>query len=372
MKTLRHLCRILVGLVFVFSGFVKGVDPLGTMYRIQDYFLAYGTEWAMPFALSLAIALCVIEFMLGISMLLNVKVRLTSYLLLLMMIFFTLVTFYDALFNPVPDCGCFGDAIKLTNWQTFFKNIILLIPTLVVFQQRNHFKGLLLPSTGVIVLVMTILIFTGFCIRNVSYLPPIDFTGWKKGTDLSQKQEKPIRFFVKYKNKKTGETKEFLSPNYPWNDTAWMAAWEFVEQRMENPEDAEHKSLKIEDASGNDLTQAFLSGSGYTFFLSTSDLAKADTAAFSQMRSFGEKVTARGATFIVLTSALPEEIEKFQASHNFYFEWYLADDVVLKTMVRSNPGLILLKGGVIVDKWSFRDFPAFEEVDKSYLSAEAL
>ena len=126
MKLIANISRILVGIVFVFSGFVKGVDPLGTAYRLEDYFIAFNWTFFIPLALFFSILLCTIEFVTGIMMLLNLKMKISSWVLLLMMVFFTLLTLNDAINNPVPDCGCFGDAIKLTNWQTFYKNLVLL------------------------------------------------------------------------------------------------------------------------------------------------------------------------------------------------------------------------------------------------------
>ena len=139
-KIFTLISRLLVGCVFVFSGFVKGIDPLGTAYRIEDYFIAFGTQWAIPLALYLSVFLCTVEFSIGILLLLNVRIKEVAWLLLLMMLFFTCTTFYDALYNPVPDCGCFGDAIKLTNWQTFLKNIVLMVFVLTIFLNRKKIK----------------------------------------------------------------------------------------------------------------------------------------------------------------------------------------------------------------------------------------
>jgi len=132
MKFLRILSRYLIGAVFIFSGFVKGVDPMGTMFRIEDYFIAYGTEWAMPLAIVISILLCTAEFVIGVLLILNVKIKIVTWLLLLMMSGFTIMTFFDALYNPVPDCGCFGDVLILTNWQTFYKNIFLIIFVFII------------------------------------------------------------------------------------------------------------------------------------------------------------------------------------------------------------------------------------------------
>jgi len=136
MKFIRNFSRLLVGAIFIFSGIVKGVDPLGTAYRIEDYFIAYGIEWAIPLSLFLSVFLCTLEFMLGISLLFNAWVRRTAWLLFPLMIFFTLLTMVDAIWEPVPNCGCFGDAIKLTNLETFYKNVVLIVFTAIIFYGR--------------------------------------------------------------------------------------------------------------------------------------------------------------------------------------------------------------------------------------------
>ena len=140
MRILRIISRVVVGVTFVFSGFVKGVDPMGTMYKIQDYFIAYNMDWALPTAIFFSFLLVTLEFALGIYLLLNLRIKLASRILLVMMSFFTVVTLFDALYNPVADCGCFGEAIKLTNWETFYKNLVLMVFTLIVVFTPRHKK----------------------------------------------------------------------------------------------------------------------------------------------------------------------------------------------------------------------------------------
>ena len=141
MKILANTFRILTAIVFLFSGFVKGVDPLGFAYKIEDYFVAYHVDWAMPLALAISVIMCTLEFTVGAMLLLNFRMKFTSWVLLLMMIYFTGLTLIDAINNPVPDCGCFGDAIKLTNWQTFYKNVVLIIFAIVIFAYRKKFRN---------------------------------------------------------------------------------------------------------------------------------------------------------------------------------------------------------------------------------------
>lgn len=368
MKILRNIFRILVGLVFVFSGFVKGIDPLGTVYRMDDYFNAFSLPWFSQFSLYLTIFLCTLEFLLGISMLFNLWIRKTVWLLLPMMIFFTILTFFDAFYNIVPDCGCFGDAIKISNMGTFIKNIILMGFVVPIFIWRSKFRSLL-PSQGeFVVLFIFAILFAGMSIVSYRNLPPIDFMAWKIGNRVNKTEVLPVTFYVTYKNKLTGEEKEYVSPNYPWNDSVWLANWIFKSQRVYDPNLNQGLVLRAEDVHGNDYTSNILDNPDYQFILVAYDLGTTNRGGFHRMLPFNKKAAMDGYSFVCLTNTLPEEVKKFKMAHGTAFEYYNADDVVLKTMVRSNPGLVLLKDGIVVAKWGFRDFPAYEEVKERYLT----
>jgi len=364
-KIFTVISRLLVGCVFVFSGFVKGIDPLGTAYRIEDYFIAFGTQWAIPSALYLSVFLCTIEFSVGILLLLNVRIKEVAWLLLLMMLFFTCTTFYDALYNPVPDCGCFGDAIKLTNWQTFLKNIILMIFVLTVFLNRKKIKPYFRINSEILIIFLTIITFDAFSMYNYRHLPVIDFMSWKVGNKMFNEHPLPVKCYLTYRNKETGETKEYLSPDFPYNDTAWVAKWEFVSQRIEDPNSLKGTDLQITDSSGNDVTSEFIRNPGYQFILVAYDLEKTHLKAFTRMNDFYGLAEKDGHSLIALYSIgnVKSFINKTKAAYAFYS----ADDVILKTMVRANPGLLLLKNGVVLAKWHYHDFPDYNQVKKKYL-----
>ncbi|MDO8898776.1 MAG: DoxX family protein, partial [Bacteroidales bacterium] len=219
--------RLLVGAVFIFSGFVKGVDPLGTAYKFGDYFAAYGTDWANAFALFLSVSLCALEFAIGAALFFNLRMKITAWALLIIMMFFTVLTFFDAIYAPVPDCGCFGDAIKLTNWETFYKNLVLMIFVIVIFRNRTSFKSVLSNLSQNIVLVLISAMFIYFSVYNYRHLPMIDFRMWKVGNKMTADADNEMRVYVKYRNIATGEIREYLSPDFPWNDPVWLAEWEF-------------------------------------------------------------------------------------------------------------------------------------------------
>jgi len=366
MKVFRTICRILIGIVFVFSGFVKGVDPMGTVFRMEDYFVAFGIPWASYFALPLTIFMITLEFTIGFSLLFNLWIKRLSLLLLPLMIFFTVLTFFDAAFNIVPDCGCFGDAIILTNLETFLKNIALMVFVIPIFMQRKKFKSLL-PGWGQVLLVVVAgVLFAGTSIYSYRHLPLIDFMAWKVGNQVNKVNKATVKFYVTYKNKKTGEEKEYITPNYPWDDSVWMSEWVFKSQRAEDPNHGKATNLRIEDARGIDNTALVMDNPNLQFLLVAYDLSSTNSKAFNRILPFYKKAVTDGYSFICLTSSIPSELKTFRIANGTAFDYYLADDVVLKTMIRSNPGLILLKGGKVLAKWHYNDFPPYEEVIKKF------
>lgn len=370
MKFLRNFSRLLVGIVFIFSGIVKGVDPLGTAYRIEDYFIAYGTEWAIPLALFLSISLCTLEFVLGISLLFNAWIKRTAWLLFPLMVFFTLLTLVDALWTPVPDCGCFGDAIKLTNWETFYKNIVLIILSALIFRYRKRYQPPRLTGYGFIVLLLFTLGFAWFSKFNYDHLPVLDFRDWKVGKDMIPEGSGEAKVYLLFRNAETGEEKEYLSPDYPWQDSVWMSKWEFVDQRMDDSEVLRAHELIIEDSLGNDLTETFIGNPDLQFLVISYDLWKSDMDAFRQLNDLYRELDSDGLSMIAITSTLPEDVATFKetAGLDRHFDFYYGDDVVLKSMVRANPGLMLLKDGVVLAKWHYNDLPAYDELRQEFMN----
>lgn len=368
MKVLHLISRIIIGVVFMFSGFVKGLDPLGFAYRQEDYLMVWGADWMIPAAVVLSILLSTMEFVLGFVVLFNFKPKVSAWLLLGVMLFFTGLTLYDAIENPVPDCGCFGDAIKLTNVQTFLKNVVLMVPTLILFAYRRkatdrYSNAVSYGTAGVVTLL-----FISFCIYCLRHLPVIDFMDWKKGNKMYTESTLPVEFYLTYRNKATGEEKEYLSPNYPYNDSVWMSHWEFASQRVVDPNQHLGADLQIVDLEGNDVTDIIIRNPDYHFLLITWDLNKADKEALKEINDFAVKAEADGYTFSALTSSLPEEIDTISKELGLTYTFYQADDVTLKTMVRANPGLILMKDGVVLDKWSNHDFMDYGELKKEMIS----
>jgi uncharacterized membrane protein YphA (DoxX/SURF4 family) len=357
--------RILLGCLFIFSGFVKGVDPLGFQYRLEDYFIAFGTDWAIPFALPFAIIAITIEFLAGVLLLLNVCTRFTSWLVMVIMVFFTGLTLNDAISNPVPDCGCFGDAVKLTNWQTFYKNLVIDSLLMIVFLSRKRMRGWFKRGGEWLIAALALIGIVWFQVHCIRHLPVIDFSDWKAGKKMVVEDVKPVRIFLKYRNKDSGEEEVFLSPNYPFNDSTWLGKWEFVSQRVDDPNARLH-NLKIEDAERNDFTESILGNPGYQFILISSDLLKANPKGLKKAISLGSDCQSNGIDFAILTASIPEEVEIVKSRLDYQPLIYYADDIELKIMVRSNPGLLLMQNGTILGKWHYNDILEFSEYSKEF------
>ena len=371
MKNLRTFSRILVGLVLIFSGFVKGVDPLGTAYKITDYFEAYHMIWASPLSLYLSILLCAFEFVLGVLLVINVKMKQVAWLVLLLMSFFTAVTFYDALYSPVPDCGCFGDAIVLTNWETFYKNLVLMVFVLIVFLGRNKIKAYFTTIKEFSIIGIVSLLFIWFSVYNYRNLPLINFRSWKVGNKMMSDNPQPSKFYLVYKNKQSGETKEYLSNELPWQDTVWVANWEYVSTREDNPNKSLLGAFAISDSVGTDMTDHFVRNPEFQFFIASYNIKEATKEAFEKLNPFIEKANSKRISIIILTGSSPEEIAEFKKLFpKMNYEIYTSDDIALKAMIRSNPGLVLLKKAVVLGQWHWRNIPDFDEVEFDKLEKE--
>ncbi len=364
--------QIILGLLFLFSGFVKAVDPLGTAYRIEDYFIAYGTEWMMPAAVFLSFVLNAAELLLGGLLLLNLKPKFTSWYLMLMMAFFTLTTINDALNNPVPDCGCFGDALIMTNWQTLYKNLVIDVFVLIIFLNRTRIRNTFGSAAEWTFGTALVVLFFGFQYFNYVNLPMMDFRPWKVGNKMIIENPEPVRYYLTYRNINTGETKEYLSPDYPYDDPEWLENWEFVSQRVEDPNKVPGMDLAIIDFDGQDVTGSYLENPDYHFFVVAWDLPGTDPEAFRKINKMFEKAEQADISMIVLTATLKEKIEKFigQTAISTEMPFYKADDIALKTMIRSNPGLILMKDGRVIDKWHHNNLPDWEDIEDEYLNEE--
>lgn len=369
MRLIANISRILTGLVFVFSGFVKGVDPLGFSYRLEDYFQVFHMSWLMPSALFFSILLCILEFALGVALIFSIRLKVTSWILLAFMSFFTVLTLFDAITNSVPDCGCFGDALKLTNWQTFDKNIVLLALTLIIFFRRKRTVPCFLPKYEIRFTSIITAVFAAFCVYSYAMLPVIDFLPFKTGTRLISKVAPEPKIYLTYKNKKTGETKEYLSPNFPWKDKVWMSEWEFVSQKVSTM--APTDLLYIQDFHNLDVTRQILGNKNGELLIVSWNLEKTNRKALSKVIELGNQAMRQLLSTVMLTSTNAQNHNFIAIPVPMHYEFYNADDVVLKMLIRANPGIVLVKDGVIMGKWSSYELPTVNDLYKILLKQPA-
>ena len=374
-KVVVEVCRVLLGVTFVVSGFTKMVDPLGTVYKVQDYITAFGADSFYSLAFSIGILQCIVEFAVGIFMLFGIYRKWTSIITLLIMVFMTPLTLYLAIANPVSDCGCFGDAIILTNWQTFFKNIILLPASILTFKYRETITNLYTGKFYWLVAFYIIAFGALFTIHNSYVKPAFDFRPYKIGADLPKLISVEDGKGSVYENifiyEKDGEKKEFKEDNYPWQDSTWI----FVDRVNKLVKEGQKPVItdfainrlyfspdKTKFESEEDITTEILEDDNYVFLMisySLSDMNESFLSRFEDVNNYAKEYHYK---FYCLTASTKDEILKWEHENLINFDFCLADERTLKTMIRSNPGLILLNKGVIVNKWPGVYAPAEEEL----------
>jgi len=350
------ILRSLLGLVFIFSSIVKGIDPLGTAYRVEDYLLAYHLEGLVSLSLPLAFTLIMTEFVLGFALIFKLRYKTIVKVTFFLMIFFTVVTWFDVQDNYVPDCGCFGDAIHLTNLQTFYKNLVLLtMAFILLFQNKTETKRFPKLIQYVLILIAGVGAIS-FQFYNYRHLPVIDFREWKKGKDMRFKNLDQEKIYVTYKNKNTGEIKEYLSPHFPWNDSVWRSQWVFVGKRIDDSQVIKPHHLIVEDENGQDITNELIGQNGYLLLIISYDLTKANGDAMIKISSLAQKLNADVNTALI-TASESDQINTLIKLLNINYPVYYSDETELKAMIRSNPGILLLHNGTIIQKWHYNDLP---------------
>ena len=348
--------------VFIFSGFVKAVDPLGTQYKIQDYLEAFG--WValvpafLPFLASVLQAM--VEFCLGIYLLFGIRRRMTTLFVVVIMGVMTPLTLWLALSNPISDCGCFGDAVTLTNWETFGKNVLLLIAAVSVFKWGNRITPLVTKRFDWLVAMYAFLYILGMTLYCYRELPVFDFRPYRIGTDIRKGMEipegaKPTVYDTRFILQKNGVEKEFTLDDYP------DSTWTFVDSRTVVKEQGYEPPIRdfsiIRQEDGEDVTDEILTDDKYTFLLVAHQLSQADDSSIDLINELYDYSVEHGYQFYCLTSSPDSDIEDWQERTGAEYPFCLMDDITLKTMIRSNPGLMLLKNGVVINKWSVNNLP---------------
>ncbi len=360
MKWALQAARFLVGGLFIFSGAIKINDPVGTAIKLEEYFEVFAIDIAsffelfVPMALPLAVFLCVLEVVLGIAVLLNYRVKITYWLLLIIIVFFTFLTFYSAYFDKVTDCGCFGDAIKLTPWESFIKDIILTVFIAFLFVKREAMEeeGTAVGVTKDIVIATATAFSLFIGIYAIRHLPFIDFRTYKIGNNLPQLMEPSGELKYEYVMEKDG--KEYRMEQYPTDK-----AYQFKEMVILNPE----VQPKITDYAvwndEGDYTQETFTGN--KLFVITYSVAKVNKDHFSEINTLISQLNGQVDSW-ALTASDPASFEAFRHEVQLSIPFYYSDATVLKTIVRSNPGLLLVKDGIVKGKWHFNDVPTASEV----------
>lgn len=356
--TLNVVCRWAVGLVFLFSSFVKGVDPMGTTFKIEEYMTAWSIgsltfEWALPLAGFLSVALVCAEFVVGVLLIFNAYRSFTAWTLALMMLFFTVTTLVDALTNKVTDCGCFGDAVKLTNWQTFWKNVALDVPTVWIVLTRNLRRKRRFERDGVVFITAALLMVI-FCIYNIKHEPVIDFRPWKVGNKMMDTESiEGVKSYVTYRNTRTGESEEFESAQLMERlaDEAWAAEWEWESSRVVDPHEIAAPGFSMMDLSGEDRATDLLPAEDGMVIVTVHHLDKISPRGTEEIRRAMALAEENGVSLVMLTSALPEDVQAWLVANDISgLDYLFADATAIETMMRGNPGFMYVKDATVMAK----------------------
>lgn len=427
MKLITDIARYFVGVLFIFSGIVKANDPIGFSYKLEEYFVEFaklGEYWSFletffnfchDYALPQAIFIVVLEVILGVAILVRFKTRITALFLLLLIVFFTILTFASAYFGIVKTCGCFGDAIPLTAWESFYKDVILSVLILIIFIRQKQISisetgvnDFVLAAIGSLVMLklsydlewffpfwfITLTFTAFFLVRLVehrqapwlttvlatvgmsfftfytySYLPVKDFRAYAPGKSIAEQMEgvpDKLKYYYILKDKETGEQQEF--EKFPEN---YQDKYEYVDSRTEVIEkgvEAKILDFSVTTAEGEDLTEDFLMSENFSFLLISYDLNLAVIQPQARINDLATALQEKGYRFTGLTASVPEKAASFVQANGSPFNYLFCDQIVLKTIIRSNPGLMLIKDGKVYGKWHYNDLPELQVLELEYLN----
>ena len=376
------ICRVFVGLLFIFSGLIKANDPLGFSYKLVEYFEVFHITFLNFLTLGLAIFLCAMEIILGFALLIGVRGKQVAWGLLLLIIFFAFLTFYSAYFKVVQTCGCFGDAIVLTPWQSFSKDLVLLLLIIVLFKNRIKINPLFSPKTGDRLLIVSVVLGLGVGIYTYNFLPVLDFLAYKVGANIPDEMKTPpgalpdeYEQTYHLKNKSTGETKvmtdkEYLKSNI-WKDNNWVIVGNPESKLVKKGFTPLIQDLSIQNAQRDDYTKELLSSPYYILFIVADDLTKANVEAMNSINATCVNLTQNyNIRTVLLTSSPVDVAQAYAKEHHLISELFYVDGVPLKSMVRSNPGVMLIKNGTIINKWHYHTVPDYDGLVKEYLQKQ--
>ena len=369
--------RTLLGLVFIFSGAVKAIDPLGTVYKIEDYLKAFGGFFTdlLPAAEAAAWTLIILELLLGVCMVFNVRTKWTSWIALLFYCVMTPLTLYIALTNPVSDCGCFGDAIVLTNWQTFWKNVVLIILAILLVILRKSTRPLWRGWMELVIAATTIAAAISFMTWTKQHLPIADFRPYKVGNHLPTIMEdyEPDQYEYTYICAKDSIEQAFTAENYP--DSTWTLV-RYESKLIKKGYDSPIHDLEIINTYGDDLTWDILESEEPVTLVIMYDLTKTDK---SQMAKVEALYSSLAQSYTIPVDTIQSDTTLYDTTPDYTTPFYIitgssdevstfaqeyptlgecictCDPVTLKTIVRANPGVIVLQNGTVIDKYNIRN-----------------
>ncbi len=367
-KLFFTLSRIGVGILFIFSGFVKAVDPVGSAIKFSDYLGAFHMEGLLFLVMPLAFSIATLEFLTGIHLLFGFRIKTFSILALLFMAIFTPLTLGIAISNPVSDCGCFGDAIKLTNWQTFFKNIIISIPVVYLFIKRKSYTTQISPLKQFILSLGFLGGILGLSQYGVSHLPVLDFRPYKVGVNIPEGMSIPEgaeqpEYETTFIMEKDGKQKVFGTKDYPYNDSTWVFVDSETKVITTGYQPPIHDFVLLDD-DGNNMVPEITSYQEPTLLIVSAQINKGVWGEnLDKLKEIQKTFYEKGMKSYLLTSSSNEEITSFEFNTNAGFNYLIGDETMLKTVVRSNPGLVLVQNGNIIGKWHYNDIPDSKAFD---------
>lgn len=371
MKAITNICRFLVGVLFIISGLIKANDAVGFSYKLDEYFTVFNTPWFTHISLPLAMGISIMEVALGFALLVGYRMVMVSWLLLLMIVFFGFLTFYSAYFDVVKDCGCFGDALHLKPWQSFGKDMALLILILPIFAQRKNIGPLFSERATNLATYGATLITAWFTWHCYQHLPVKDFRPFAIGKNINEGIKLPpgavtdsvVMVFI---YEKDGKQIELSTDQLGKVDSTYK----FIDRKDKKIREGDVPHIHdfaIRDDKDNDFTQDFMNRPDYIFMLVAYDMNKTNKTIQPRINDFVALCQQHDIEFFGLTSTPAAETDKFRHEFQSMFPYYYCDATTLKTIIRSNPGLVLLKNGTVIDMWHFNDLPSFDEVNKKYL-----
>ncbi len=362
MKIILNLFRVLVGVLFIFSGLIKANDPLGLSYKMDEFFDVLHLTFLSPYALVFSVTMNVFEIVAGVAVLLGYRMRLFSFLLLLLILFFTFLTGFALYSGKIKECGCFGDCIKLSAEGTFYKDVALLVMILVLFFYRDRIQPWFRKGAANMIMIASLVLALGIQWYTLSHLPFVDCLAYKVGNNIPEKMKLPPGatpdvYETKMIYEKNGQQKEFTTDNYPWQDSTWK----FVDRKDKlvkkgNAEPA-IKDFTLTDFDGGNQTQPILQETKPVYLFLVLNTDKAGSGWDEKMQALQQKIHNGEAYIYGVTASSKEAVAAFSAQHGLHFPFVQMDGTAIKTAGRSNPCLILLEQGTIKGKWHYNDIP---------------